>query len=61
MLREYVKAAANQAKARASPAAGSYKGKPGRNLDGSSKDPKEAAKKVRKVLKVKMRTQFIFT
>ncbi|XP_026233395.1 cilia- and flagella-associated protein 70 [Anabas testudineus] len=45
VLKEYVKTAVSQAKARASPAAGSYKGKPGRNLDASSKDLKEPSKK----------------
>lgn len=54
VLKEYVKTAVSQAKARASPAAGSYKGKPGRNLDASSKDLKEPSKKVREVLSVRI-------
>uniref|UniRef100_A0A7N6FGN5 Cilia and flagella associated protein 70 n=1 Tax=Anabas testudineus TaxID=64144 RepID=A0A7N6FGN5_ANATE len=61
VLKEYVKTAVSQAKARASPAAGSYKGKPGRNLDASSKDLKEPSKKVREVLSmyVEARTYII--
>lgn len=54
MLKEQAKAAASLVKARAGSATGSYRGKPGTSLDGSSKgakDSKEAAKKVRKVFK----------
>lgn len=55
MLKEQAKAAASLMKARASSAAGSYKGKAGKNIDGGSKavrDSKEPAKKESKVRRV---------
>lgn len=53
MLKEQAKAAANQVKARASSAAGSYEGKAGKNLDGrGTKKSKEPAKKVSRVVMV---------
>lgn len=56
MLKEQAKAAANLVKARAGSAAGSYKAKGGKNVDGSNKgakESKEPAKKVSKILMVR--------
>lgn len=53
VLKEQAKAAASLVKARAGSATGSYRGKAGKNLDGSNKgakDSKEAARKVSKAL-----------
>lgn len=51
MLKEYVKAAANRAKAHPSSVASSYKDKPGKDLDRGGRVSKDPSKKVGKAPK----------